>query len=216
MHHFTVPQRSDQADRVNSAHLFLSLLAAVLLIHTANCIAEEHSFSISTENLSRKKTKMPVLRDADGKEWKLDEPGRVTVVILNTDRTARQARDMAKALDEFQGRTDFRALVIVNLHESLGRHVRPVTLFRIRHDLDAEARRIEPLYRKNSNPNDPRKDIGAVPDFDGSITRALGFNTPHTNLRVMVFGKDGVLAARWDPADDREAVRKKVRTLLIK
>ncbi len=155
-----------------------------------------------------------MLRDADGKEWQLNYPGRVTAVILNTERTARHAREMGKALYPFQGRDDFRALVIVNLDESLGKHARPITILRIRQDLDAEARRIAPYYKKNGNSGNPRDEIGAVADFDGRITRSLGFSSPHTHLRVLIFDKNGKIAARFDPANSPNDVYKKVQHLL--
>jgi hypothetical protein len=179
----------------------LSLLALLLLgILTPICRAQ------SPSPLS--------VTDADGKVWTLNAPGRVTVIIGNSPASAQAARDCGKALDEFQGRPDFRALVVVDLRGSLAHFAQGYTRYRMRHDLNAEAVRITPWYRRNHNLSDPRRDIGAVADFDGSVCDPLGWPRDVPGLRVVIFDKTGNVTARFEPANDLRAVRDAVFRLL--
>jgi len=152
--------------------------------------------------------------DADGKSWTLNQPGRVTVVISSSDRTASRTRAAGRTLYPFQGREDFRAVVVICLQKSLARHLQGFTLDRIRSDLDAEAKRIAPYYKQKSNPANPREHIGAIADFDGTVAKALGWDDDHSHLRVLIFDKQGKIAAHFDPADELDAIRCKVAELL--
>ncbi len=152
--------------------------------------------------------------DADGRVWALNKPGRVLVVIGNDPGTSREARDCGKALDEFQGRSDFRAVVLVDLRGYPAGIAPGYTRRRMQKDLDAEALRVAPFYRKNGNPGDPRRDIGAIPDFDGAVCARLGWGPRQEGLRVVVFGWDGREAARWDNRASPRAVRDRVIELL--
>ena len=154
--------------------------------------------------------------DADGKTWTLNQTSRVTVVISSSDSTASQTRAVGRTLYPFQGREDFRAVVVICLQKSLARHVRGFTLERIRADLDAEAKRIAPYYKEKSNPANPREHIGAIADFDGAVARALGWSedVDSSKVRVVIFDHTGQMAARFDPANDLDAIRCKVAELL--
>ena len=152
------------------------------------------------------------VEDADGKKVPFNPAARVTVIIGSNENIQQRTREAGKALDGFQGRPDFRAVVLVDLRDSIGNLVPWIVRGRMRADLDKEARRITPSYRANGNAGDPRPDVSAVPDFDGKICRQIGWEKPGKTLRVVVFGKDGAAARRWEDLTDyaelREAVRK--------
>ncbi|MBX7157133.1 MAG: hypothetical protein K1X66_01925 [Verrucomicrobiae bacterium] len=152
--------------------------------------------------------------DADGRTWVLNQPGRVMVVIGNNARTADEARKCGKTLDCFQGRKDFRCLVLVDLRGSMANWSKGYTIRRMQRDLDQEAERVRPFYLKNTNQGDPRDEIGAVADFRGEVCEELGWPPNQRELRVIIFGKDGKIAKRFEPVTTYKAVREETEELL--
>jgi hypothetical protein len=152
--------------------------------------------------------------DADGKKVRLNAEKRVTVIIGSNENVQQRTRAAGKALDEFQGRPDFRAIVLVDLRDSIGNLVPWIVRGRMRADLDKEALRITPAYRANGNQGDPRADVSAVPDFDGKICRQVEWEKPAKTLRVVVFGKDGAVARRWEDLADYAELQAAVRQAL--
>lgn len=154
--------------------------------------------------------------DADDRTWILNKPGRVMVVIGNNIKTADEARACGKAMDEFQGVKNFRCLVVVDLRGSLAQMSKGYTQRRMQRDLDKEAERIRKFYKDNENHTDPRDEIGAVADFDGNVCKRLNWQPKQKELRVVIFGKDGKLAKRFDPANDFSAIQREVEVQLKK
>ena len=154
--------------------------------------------------------------DADDRTWVLNQPGRVMVVIGNNIKTADEARACGKAMDRFQGRKNFRCLVVVDLRGSLAHWSKGYTQRRMQRDLDKEAERIKSFYHQKDNMTDPREEIGAVADFDGKVCKRLGWEPKQKLLRVIIFGKDGKIAKRFDPANDFAAIQREVEVQLEK
>ena len=141
--------------------------------------------------------------DADGRKIRLDEPDRTTVVIYSNENLQKKTREAGKSLYPLQGLPEFKVVVIVDLHNSLALWAKNYTQYRMRKDLDEEAKRIEPFYRKNGNNGSPRKDVAAVADFDGSLCEKLHFMPGH--LQAVVFGKNGKEVLRWTNLTDYDA-----------
>ncbi|MDX6767526.1 MAG: hypothetical protein SFU85_12140 [Candidatus Methylacidiphilales bacterium] len=146
--------------------------------------------------------------DADGVRRRLDEPGRVTVVIYSNPAMQEWTRKAGASLDVFQGRPDFRSVVLVDLRKSMADWAKGYTVRRMQKDLDMEALRIAPAYRANGNHNNPRPDVSAVADFKGEVCQAVGWDEPADKKRVVVFGKDGKVAFRSESASDFEGLVK--------
>ena len=154
--------------------------------------------------------------DADEKTWVLNQPGRVMVVIGNNIKTADEARACGKALDKFQGVKNFRCLVVVDLRGSMANWSKGYTQRRMQRDLDKEAERIRKFYKNKNNHTDPRDEIGAVADFDGRVCKRLNWEPKQKELRVVIFGKNGKIAKRFDPANDFESIQNAVEAELKK
>lgn len=138
------------------------------------------------------------VEDADGKKVELNASGRVTVVIGSNENVAQATREAGQAGDTFQGRADYRCVVVVDLRDSLGNLAPPIVRMKMRSDLDEEGERLIPFYRKNGNFGDPRKDLSCVADFDGAIAQKLGWKKPVKTLRAVIFGKDGRPIRNWE------------------
>jgi hypothetical protein len=152
--------------------------------------------------------------DADGVVRRLDEPGRVTVVIYSNPALQDWTRKAGASLDQFQGRSDFRSVILVDLRKSMADWAPGYTVRRMQKDLDKEAERIRPSYQKNGNKNNPRPDVSAVADFKGQASRAVGWDEPANQKRVVVYGKDGKVAFRSEDAADFSVLRKAVAAAL--
>lgn len=148
------------------------------------------------------------VKDADGVERRLDEPGRVTAVIYSNPEVQQWTRQAGAALDKFQGRADFRIVVVVDLRGTMADWAPGYTVRRMQRDLNAEARRVAPFYARNGNSTDPRPDMSVVPDFKGVVCQALGWKQPAGRRRVVLFGKDGKEAWRSEDLTDLAAWRR--------
>lgn len=140
--------------------------------------------------------------DADGVVRRLDEPGRVTVVIYSNPALQEWTRKAGASLDRFQGIPEFRSVVVVDLRKSMADWAPGYTTRRMQRDLDKEAGRITPSYRSNGNNGNPRPDVSAVPDFKGEACKAVGWTEPANLKRVVVFGPEGKIVYRSDDETD--------------
>ena len=140
--------------------------------------------------------------DADGRKQHLNAPGRISVVIASNQTLQERTRLAGSACDRFQGLPGFRAYVLVDLRGSMAHWAKGYTVRRMRKDLDAEAVRIAPWVRKNGSAEDPRTLVSAIPDFDGVVCRALGWEETGKNLRVVVFGRDGRVRKLWNNLEE--------------
>jgi hypothetical protein len=133
----------------------------------------------------------------DGKEFTLNQAGRVTVVLYSCPAVQDRTREAGKAVYEFQGRDDFRVAVVVDLRGSLAPLAKGYTARRMKADLDEEAKRVKPFYLKNGNTSDPRPNFAAFADFDGALSKRLGWKEPQNQMRVVIFDRNGNEAGRW-------------------
>lgn len=142
--------------------------------------------------------------DADGRPVVLNAPGKVTAVISSSPETQDQTRAAGRVLDVYRGRADFQLVIVVDLRGSFAGIVPGIVKGRMRDELDKEAVRLTPAYRANGNAKNPRPDMESVPDFDGTVSKPLGWAETPGKLRVVLFGPDGIKIAHWDdlkPAD---------------
>lgn len=152
----------------------------------------------------------------DGKEFALNQAGRVTVVLYSCPAVQDRTRGAGKAVYEFQGRDDFRVAVVVDLRGSLAHLAKGYTARRMKADLDEEAKRVKPFYLKNGNTSDPRPNFAAFADFDGALSKRLGWEEQRNQMRVVIFDRSGNEAGRWEDlgAGDYGELAEAVRRLL--
>jgi len=150
----------------------------------------------------------------DGKKVSFSIPGKVVVILASSQPLADQTREFGKALYGWQGREEFRVIVVVDLRNSLGTLFKGWTTGKMRADLDEEAERLIPWYRANQNMRNPRGDLCGVADFSGKATDFLAWGQDDTKMKVKIFGKSGDVV--WSDMDAKtpETLRHEVGKLL--
>ncbi len=125
--------------------------------------------------------------------------GHITVIVVTTSADFEKARLVGDRVPEFcLGDPAYRMVTIVNFQK---RRSAPMRLFFaavMRRRLDAEAKRLQPRYAAKKLARDPRRDVYAVADFDGTIVSRLGMSFESGVLRVFVFGRSGELLQQWN------------------
>ncbi len=153
-------------------------------------------------------------KDADGVLRSLNPVGQVTVIIYSNPSVQDRTRQTGKELDLFHGRGDFRSIVVVDLRGTMSDWAPGYTVRRMIKDLDQEALRVTPAYRKKGNTRNPRPDLSAVADFKGEICLQLGWDKPKNQLRIIVFNQQGIRQKEWDDLLHFEDLKKTVQALL--
>jgi len=156
---------------------------------------------------------LPHPKDCDGKVVEFDPQGRITVVLASSQSLADTTREFGRALYGWQGRREFRVIVVVDLRKSLGTLFKGWTVGKMKADLDEEAERLIPWYRANQNPNNPRPDLCGIADFDGYVTNSLEWGSDEKKMKVMIIGKNGEIWSEMD-ATSPKAMQDEVRKLL--
>ena len=157
---------------------------------------------------------LPHPKDCDGKVVELNPLDRITVVLASSQPLADTTREFGRALYGWQGRKEFRVIVVVDLRKSLGTLFKGWTVGKMKADLDEEAERLIPWYRANHNPNDPRADLCGIADFDGYVTDSLEWGSDEKKMKVMIIGKKGDVI--WSAMDTTspKAMQVEVKKLL--
>jgi len=152
--------------------------------------------------------------DADNRPVILNKQGVITLLLGTSEDSQNAARLAGKAVHPFQGRADFRLVVLVDLRDSLATWVPSVTLDQMRSNLDREAVELKPFYLKNGNKTDPRKSSEVIADFSGAISSQLGWTSSSENLRSILFGADGREIKRWSKVENMDELQADVKAAL--
>jgi len=81
----------------------------------------------------------------------------------------------------------------------------------MRRRLESEGHRLQDRYDKLKIARNARRDVSAVPDFDGTIARQLGMEPGAGLFHIFVFGKNGNPIKEWSdvpPAGEFSAALK--------
>ncbi|HEV2047518.1 MAG TPA: hypothetical protein VGQ95_13090 [Chthoniobacterales bacterium] len=136
--------------------------------------------------------------DVDGHTLSTTD-GHVTVVVLTTRSDIDKARAVGDRVPEYcLGDPTYRLITIVNFQKKRSKPVRMIVSALVRRRLDAEAQRLQPRYAAKKVAHDPRRDVFAVADFDGSVVAGLGARFEASDFRVFVFGRKGELLQQWN------------------
>lgn len=157
---------------------------------------------------------LPHPKDCDGKDVELNPADRITVVLASSQPLADTTREFGRALYGWQGRKEFRVIVVVDLRRSLGTLFKGWTVGKMKADLDEEGERLIPWYRANKNLGNPRGDLCGIADFDGKATDSLGWGSDEKKMKVTIFGKTGDVVWSEMDADSPKAMQAEVRKLL--
>ncbi|HXM74818.1 MAG TPA: hypothetical protein VN904_06060 [Chthoniobacterales bacterium] len=136
--------------------------------------------------------------DVDGHTLSTTD-GHVTVIVLTTQSDIDKARTVGDRVPEYcLGDPNYRMITVVNFQKKHSKPIRMILSALVRRRLDAEAQRLQPRYTAKKIIHDPRRDVFAVADFDGSVVAGLGARFEASDFRVFVFGRNGELLQQWN------------------
>ena len=134
---------------------------------------------------------------------------RITVIVLTTSADTAKARTVGDRIPDFcLANPRYRMITVLNLAGKYSGLTRGFATWVIRQRLYSEAKGLQQRYNARNIQRDARRDVFAVADFDGTITRQLGGKPEAAEFRVFVFGRDGRLLRQWNdvPSADELAV----------
>jgi hypothetical protein len=127
------------------------------------------------------------------------------VVVLTTAGGVSKAEQVGDHTPEYcLGNPSFRQITVINFQKKRRAASRLVYRTVIRRRLDAEAQRLRPRYAARNISRDPRRDVYAVADFDGSVVAQLGARFEAADFGVFVFGRNGGLLRQWNDVPSTE------------
>jgi hypothetical protein len=149
--------------------------------------------------------------DVDGKEI-FTCAGHVSVIVVVTTKDTAQAAEVGDRVPiRYKGNQKYRFITIVHFRTNVSRWFSPIATLAIRHRLDQEATRIQPEYDQRKTQRNPRQDLFAVADFDGSALSKLGLSPDSNGVAVFLFDGNGVLMQYWQKVPDRESLAAALR-----
>jgi hypothetical protein len=124
--------------------------------------------------------------------------GLITIIVLARTDEVDKARLVGDRLPEdIIGSATHRFITILQFEKSHSGPARMIANVVARHRLDAEAKRLQPRYALKKLARNPRQDVHAVLDFDGTIATLLGVKATPPVFQVLVLGRNGELLRRW-------------------
>lgn len=149
--------------------------------------------------------------DADGNTLSTAD-GHLTTIVLTTQAGISKARAVGDRSPDFcLGNPAYRLITVLAFEKSHSWPMRAILSGVIRRRLDSEGRLLQTRYDKLKIAREARRDVFAIADFDGTITKQLGAEPAADLFRVFVFGKNGELIKEWSDvpsADDLAAALK--------
>lgn len=124
--------------------------------------------------------------------------GHITIVTVTTRQTEEKARALGDRVpDAYIGDARYRFVTVINFQGRIYSPFRTLTTALIRRKLNQEAKRIQPRYSNAHLTRDPRRDLFAVADFDGSVVSQLGIASSSEEFAGLLFDGEGRLLRRW-------------------
>lgn len=155
------------------------------------------SAQAQTEVLKTGETYHLVFSDVDRNQLSTSD-GHITIIALTTREEQEKARTTADRVpDQYIGDARYRFVTVLNFQGNIHSPFQGITTAVVRHRLDEEAKRIQPKYSAAHLTRDPRRDMFAVADFDGTAGRQLGIAPSSAEFAVFLFDGEGRLLRRW-------------------
>lgn len=144
------------------------------------------------------------LADVDGNTFSTAD-GHVTILVLTTQAGIDKARAVGDRTPDFcLGNPAYRMITVLAFEK---RHSKPTQMIfsaLVRRRLDSEGHRLQNRYDKLKITGDARRNVLAVTDFDGTITKQLGMEPAAGLFHIFVFGKNGELLKQWSDVPTAE------------
>lgn len=135
--------------------------------------------------------------DVDGHKLSTTD-GCFNVVVLTRREDVDKAESVGERTPDYcLGNPDYRQITVVGLDKNHSRPVRAFLTSVIRHRLDDEAKRLQSRYSARNLTGNPRTDLFAVADLDGSVVSKLGNQKDPPAFSVFIFDPNGHLIRQW-------------------
>ena len=125
--------------------------------------------------------------------------GHITVLVLATTGDSDKAQSVGDRVPDYcLGNPSYRMITILHFtknHTGIGRTIATIL---VRHRLNEEAKRLQARYDAKKIASNPRSDIFAVADFDGTASSRLGGQPEAADFHVFIFGRNGELLHQWN------------------
>ena len=139
-----------------------------------------------------------VMLDVDGNRLSTCD-GHVTIVTVTTRSNEPKAHQVGDRVpNRCLGDPHYRLITVVNFQKEINLFFRPVASAIMRARLDSEAKRIRPIYAAKHLSRNPRQDLFAVADFDGTVARTFGISYAPDEFAVFVLDGTGHVRGRWN------------------
>jgi hypothetical protein len=135
--------------------------------------------------------------DVDGNSLATAD-GHVTVIVFSRVAELDKARLVGERVPEYcVGNPAYRLITFVSFQKKPGSARRFISTMIARRRLDSEAKRLRPRYLAKKLTRNPRGDVFAVLDFDGSAAAGFGIEANSLMFQVLVLNGRGELLQRW-------------------
>ena len=124
--------------------------------------------------------------------------GHVTIIVMTSSTDIEKAKSVGDRVPEYcLGNPEYRMITILRFAKNHHAPLRMIVNALVRRRLDAEAKRLQPRYLAKKITRNPRSDVFAVADFDGTIASQFGFAADSITFQVLVLDRKGELLRRW-------------------
>jgi hypothetical protein len=155
------------------------------------------SAQAETGPLETGKTYRLVFTDVDQNQLSTGD-GRITIITVTTRKEQEKARALGDRVpDAYMGDARYRFVTVVDFQGRIHSPFRTLTAALVRRRLNQEAKRIQPRYSAAHRTRDPRRDLFAVADFDGTAVSQLGITSSSAGFAAFLFDGEGRLLRRW-------------------
>jgi hypothetical protein len=150
-----------------------------------------------TAPLATGKTYRLVFTDVDRNQLSTAD-GHMTIIAVTTRQDEEKARALGDRVpDTYIGDARYRFVTVINFQGRIHSPFRALTAALVRRRLNQEAKRIQPRYSSAHRTRDPRRDLFAVADFDGTAVSQLGIPSSSSEFAAFLFDGEGRLLRRW-------------------
>src|SRR5437588_9442734 len=114
------------------------------------------------------------LPDVDGNTFSTAD-GHITTVVLISQSNIDKARAVGDRAPDFcLTNPTYRMITVLAFEKKHSKPVRMILTSLMRRRVDSEARQLQTRYDHLKIARDPRHDVFAIAEFDGTITKQLG------------------------------------------
>jgi len=147
-------------------------------------------------------------QDVNGHAVALNGSGHCTVVMYTNPDLEDASRKVTRALDSYRSRSDFALVRVVDLRGGVPPAMRSIVQMQIRKEQAKESMR---LKKEGVSAGDQAP---IIPDFNGSVLDALGWDSIYDQVHLVVYDRHGHEIKRLENVNDPKQVTRVVESIL--